>query len=151
MTTTSDELWRSTAAEIAGLVRAREVTASEVTEAVLSRMDELEPEIKAFMTTTPEAARAKAADVDEAIAGGQNSGPIAGVPVAIKDIICTRGVRSTASSKILDNYVPPYSATVVERLDAGGCPMQGKTNLDEFAMGSSTENSAYGPSRNPWD
>lgn len=145
------ELWERTAADLAAMIRSREASAAEVTESVLARLEEVEGEVRAFVTTTPEAARAGARGVDEAIRRGDPVSPIAGVPVAIKDIICTRGVRSTASSKILESYVPPYSATVAERTSAAGLPMVGKTNLDEFAMGSSTENSAFFPTRNPWD
>jgi aspartyl-tRNA(Asn)/glutamyl-tRNA(Gln) amidotransferase subunit A len=145
------ELWERGAAELAAGINKREVSAAEVTDSVLGRAEAVEPQTRSFLRITPEAARAKAARVDAARRDGGKLGPLAGVPVAIKDIICTRGITSTAGSKILESYVPPYSATVAERLDSAGCPLVGKTNLDEFAMGSSTENSAYGPSRNPWD
>ncbi|MGH2704676.1 MAG: Asp-tRNA(Asn)/Glu-tRNA(Gln) amidotransferase subunit GatA [Actinomycetota bacterium] len=145
------ELWRETAAALAGRIRRREVSASEVTESVLARIDEVEAKVKAFLALTGDRARAQAAAVDEALRSGEPISPIAGVPLALKDIICTRGIPSTAASRILEGYVPPYSATVARRLDDAGLPMVGKTNLDEFAMGSSTENSAYFPTRNPWD
>ncbi len=141
-------LWQHTGAALAGMIRSRDVSSSEVTSSVVGRMEEVEESIHAFVTQTADSARAKAKLVD---AGGQDFGPIMGVPVALKDIICTKGIRSTASSKMLENYVPPYSATVAERLDRAGMPMTGKTNLDEFAMGSSTENSAFFPTSNPWD
>ncbi len=145
------ELWKASAAQLIRRLEAGEVSALEVTESVLARIAEVEDRVRAYLTVTPEAARIRARQVDEARRRGEAPGPIAGVPVAIKDIICTGGVRSTAGSKILEGYVPPYSATVVERLEAAGLPMTGKTNLDEFAMGSSTENSAFFPTRNPWD
>jgi aspartyl-tRNA(Asn)/glutamyl-tRNA(Gln) amidotransferase subunit A len=143
-------LWQMTAASLAELIKAREVSVLEVTESAIARMEEIEDDVRSFVTMTPDLARARAREVDDSIRKGKPLSSIAGVPVALKDIICTKGVRSTASSKILDNYVPPYSATVSERLDAAGMPMLGKTNLDEFAMGSSTENSGFFPTRNPW-
>jgi aspartyl-tRNA(Asn)/glutamyl-tRNA(Gln) amidotransferase subunit A len=142
-------LWAQTASTLSAALRAGEVSSTELTRSVLDRMEEAEPTIAAYLT--PEIALATAAKVDAARSRGEDPGPLAGVPVAIKDIICTRGVRTTAGSKLLANYVPPYSATVADRLRAAGLPMLGKTNLDEFAMGSSTENSAYFPTRNPWD
>jgi aspartyl-tRNA(Asn)/glutamyl-tRNA(Gln) amidotransferase subunit A len=145
------ELWELDASELAAAIRRREVSATDATRSVVERMQATEPSLHSFVTTTPEAALARAAEVDAAIASGEDLGPVAGVPIAIKDIVCTKGVRSTASSKILENYVPPYSATVAQCTDAAGLPMTGKTNLDEFAMGSSTENSAFFPTANPWD
>jgi len=145
------ELWERTAADLASLIASKEVSAAEVAESCIARTNEVEGEVLSYLTLTPEAARAKAAEVDAAVASGEPLGPLAGVPMALKDIICTAGIRSTAASKILDTYVPPYSATVAQRLyDAGGV-LLGKANLDEFAMGSSTENSAYQVTHNPWD
>lgn len=145
------ELWERTAADLASLVASKQVSAAEVAESCIARTNEVEGDVLSYLTLTPEAARAKAAGVDAAVAAGEPLGPLAGVPMALKDIICTEGIRSTAASKILDTYIPPYSATVAQRLyDAGGV-LLGKTNLDEFAMGSSTENSAYQVTRNPWD
>ena len=144
-------LWAQTATALSASLRAGEVSATEVTESVLARIEEVEESIGCYLIRTPEVALATAAEVDAARRRGEDPGPLAGVPVAIKDIICTKGVRTTAGSKLLANYVPPYSATVADRLRAAGLPMLGKTNLDEFAMGSSTENSAYFPTRNPWD
>jgi aspartyl-tRNA(Asn)/glutamyl-tRNA(Gln) amidotransferase subunit A len=145
------ELWERTAADLASLIATKEVSAAEVAESCIARTNEVEGEVLSYLTLTPDAARAKAAEVDAAVAAGETLGPLAGVPMALKDIICTAGIRSTAASKILETYVPPYSATVAQRLyDAGGV-LLGKTNLDEFAMGSSTENSAYQVTHNPWD
>jgi len=145
------ELWERTAADLASLIASKDVSAAEVAESCIARTNEVEGDVLSYLTLTPDAARAKAAEVDAAVAAGEPLGPLAGVPMALKDIICTQGIRSTAASKILDTYVPPYSATVAQRLyDAGGV-LLGKTNLDEFAMGSSTENSAYQVTHNPWD
>ncbi|MGH2773022.1 MAG: Asp-tRNA(Asn)/Glu-tRNA(Gln) amidotransferase subunit GatA [Actinomycetota bacterium] len=138
-----EELWRRTASELARLIQRGDVSAGEATDSVLGRLEDAEPKVSAFVTTTPDLARRTAATV---VPGSR---AVAGVPIALKDIICTKGVRSTASSRMLERYVPPYSATVAERL--ADLPMVGKTNLDEFAMGSSTENSAFFSTRNPWD
>jgi len=143
--------WTLTATELIGLLRSGDLSATELTQSLLDRIEQVDRDVRAYITVTPERALARAAAVDRARAAGEDPGPLAGVPVAVKDIIATKGVRTTAGSRILDNYIPPYSATVAERLDAAGLPMLGKTNLDEFAMGSSTENSAWFPTRNPWD
>jgi aspartyl-tRNA(Asn)/glutamyl-tRNA(Gln) amidotransferase subunit A len=140
-----------TAAEIATAVRAGELRAVDVLDEHLARVDERDHEIHAFNLVTADAARERAAAVDAAVAAGDDPGPLAGVPVALKDNMCTRGVPTTCSSKILDGWRPPYDGTAVSLLAAAGAVVVGKTNLDEFAMGSSTENSAFGPTRNPLD
>ena len=127
------------------------VSAVEICRSHLDRIETANPRLNAFNTVAREHALASAEDVDRRRSAGEPLGPLAGVPVALKDNICVRGVRTTASSKILDRFVPPYDATVVARLEAAGAVIVGKTNCDEFAMGSSNENSAYGPVGNPWD
>jgi len=128
----------------------KRISSRELTESVLSRIEAVEPRIKAFITLTPEAALEQARKADEEIARGRIR-PLTGIPLAVKDVISTRGVRTTCASKMLENYVPPYDATVMTRLQAEGAVIVGKTNMDEFAMGSSTENSAFHPTRNPWN
>src|SRR6202142_4549163 len=130
-------------------LRARKVSARELAGEFYARIERRNPELNAFLTLSPERAYAQADRVDAAIASGEALPPLAGVPIAIKDVISTLGIRTTCASKILENYVPPYDATAVERLDRAGAVFLGKTNCDEFAMGSSNENSAYGPVRNP--
>ena len=128
-----------------------EITSLELTEAILSRIDEVEGDVKAYLTLTRDEAIAQAKAVDEKIARREKISFLEGIPGAIKDNICTKGVKTTCASKILQNFVPPYSATVVNKLNAENAVILGKTNLDEFAMGGSTENSAYFPTRNPWN
>ena len=130
-------------------LRKREFSAREIAEKSLAHAEEANRATNAFLLFSPERARAAAEAVDQKIAAGEELGPLAGVPVAVKDVILTKGVRTTCGSKILANFVPPYDATAVERLEAAGGVIIGKTNCDEFAMGSSNENSAFGPVRNP--
>ena len=140
-----------TARTIAGDVRAGRRSARDVVEEHLARIAEREPELHAFNLVLADEARAAADEIDRRVRAGDDPGPLAGVPVALKDNLCTRGIPTTCSSRILEGWRPPYTATVVERIAAAGGVAIGKTNLDEFAMGSSTENSAFGPTRNPLD
>ncbi len=147
----NNELNRLDATELASRIAGGSVSAVEVTQAHLDRIAAVDGELHAFLHVDADAALAAARAVDKDRADQEPLGPLAGVPLALKDILTMRGVPTTCGSKILAGWRPPYDATVVERLRAAGVIILGKTNMDEFAMGSSTENSAYGPSRNPWD
>jgi aspartyl-tRNA(Asn)/glutamyl-tRNA(Gln) amidotransferase subunit A len=145
------ELFELTAHELHAKLDKKEASAEEIVRSVLGRISKVENSVSAFMTVNIDEAIAKAKEIDDQIASGKQITPLTGIPVAVKDNLCTKGILTTASSKILQNYVPPYNATVVEKiLQAGAIPI-GKTNLDEFAMGSSTENSAYKVTKNPWN
>jgi aspartyl-tRNA(Asn)/glutamyl-tRNA(Gln) amidotransferase subunit A len=147
----SEPLTTTDAAELGRLLAAGEVTSAELTGAYLERIAAEDGELGAYLHVDPEAALAQAREVDTARAGGAELGPLAGIPVALKDLVVTEGVPTTSGSKILEGWKPPYDATVAARLKAARTVLLGKTNMDEFAMGSSTENSAYRVTRNPWD
>ena len=148
---TDATLTRRTAGELAALLQAREVSSVEVTQAHLDRIADVDDAVHAFLHVSADEALAAARAVDARRAAGERLHGLAGVPVAVKDVVVTRGMPTTAGSRILEGWVPPYDATLVERLRAAGLPILGKTNCDEFAMGSSTEHSGYGPTHNPWD
>ena len=137
-------------AELAAGLRARTYSSVELTRHFLERIERLNPSLNAFITVAAEPALAAAAQADLSLAAG-TAGPLTGIPIAHKDIFCTQGLRTSCGSRMLDNFIAPYDATVVERLAAAGAVVLGKTNMDEFAMGSSNETSWYGPVKNPWD
>ncbi|GLW56480.1 Asp-tRNA(Asn)/Glu-tRNA(Gln) amidotransferase subunit GatA [Kitasatospora phosalacinea] len=145
------ELIKYTAAETATAIAKGEVTAVEVAQAHLDRIDAVDKKVNAFLHVDREGALAAARAVDAKRASGAELGPLAGVPLALKDVFTTEGIPTTCGSKILEGWVPPYDATLTKRLKGADVVILGKTNMDEFAMGSSTENSAYGPTGNPWD
>ncbi|MCX6008391.1 MAG: amidase, partial [Chloroflexi bacterium] len=132
------------------LLKEKKISSVELTEATLKHLHKVEDKVHACMTVTDEQALKDARAADQAIAKG-NIKPLTGVPALIKDVVCTKGIRTTCSSKMLENFVPPYDACVIEKLKAAGYVILGKTNMDEFAMGSSTENSAFFVTHNPWN
>jgi aspartyl-tRNA(Asn)/glutamyl-tRNA(Gln) amidotransferase subunit A len=142
---------RLTIHELGERFRRRELTPSDATRAYLARIEALDPQVKAYLTITAEPALRQAADADARYKAGAPRGPLDGVPIAVKDVLCTRGIRTTCGSKILERFVPPYDATAVARLGEAGAVLLGKLNMDEFARGSATENSGFFPTRNPWD
>lgn len=145
------ELCDLTGHELGRMLRAEEATALEAVESSLRRIENVEEQVRSFLVLTADLARAQAGQVDKRFAAKETLPPVAGVPLGLKDVLCTRGVTTTCGSKILHNYVPPYDCTPWARLLAAGSVLMGKTNCDEFAMGSSTENSGFFPTRNPWD
>jgi aspartyl-tRNA(Asn)/glutamyl-tRNA(Gln) amidotransferase subunit A len=147
----ANDLQRLTIHEAHELLKKREISSLELTRSVLKRIAEVDGRVRACVTVVDDLALKQAEEVDNCIRAGQAIGPLAGIPALIKDVICTRGIRTTCSSRLLENFVPPYDATVIERLKAQGAVIVGKTNMDEFAMGSSNEHSAFFPTRNPWD
>ena len=144
------DLCRLTIHEAGELLRRREISSLQLTQAVLDRIRKIDGELRAFVTVSEDLALQQANEADQRIRQG-NGTPLTGIPAVIKDNMCTRGTRTTCSSRMLENFTPPYDATVVERLNACGMVMVGKGNMDEFAMGSSTEHSAFSPTHNPWD
>ena len=146
-----NELIHQSAATLAAAIARREVSSEEVTRAHLDRISQVDERVHAFLYVDPESSIARAREVDQQLAKGELSSPLAGVPVALKDLLATKGVPTTCGSRILQGWRPPYNATIVNKLHAAGVVSLGKTNMDEFAMGSSTEHSGYGPTHNPWD
>ena len=145
------DILKCTAVELGRKIKDKELTAVEATQAVLDRIDSVENTVHAYVTVDREGALKKAAEIQKKIDDGELTGPLAGVPVAIKDNMCPEGMLTTCSSKILYNFVPTFTAEAVKNLEAAGAVIIGKTNMDEFAMGSTTETSAYGVTRNPWN
>ena len=145
------DLMSLTATELGRHIQAKEVSAEEAVAAALDAIEKKEETVAGFVTVDREGARARAKEVQRRILAGELTGPLAGVPVAVKDNLCTKGLKTTCASNILYNFVPGYTAEAVKRLEEAGAVVIGKTNMDEFAMGSTTETSAFGPTKNPWN
>ncbi|NWF78411.1 MAG: Asp-tRNA(Asn)/Glu-tRNA(Gln) amidotransferase subunit GatA [Chloroflexi bacterium] len=147
----ANELYQLTVHEAHELLKQRKISSAELTKSVLKRIAEVEGKVRACVTIVEDIALKEAEKVDNYIKAAHEITPLTGIPTLIKDVICTKGIRTTCSSRILENFVPPYDATVIEKLKTHRAVVVGKTNMDEFAMGSSTEHSAFFPTRNPWD
>ena len=143
------EHYNITVHEAQNLLASHQISATELTESVIGRIDSVEPQVQAYVTLTEDVAREAAATADQILSSNDGTS-LTGIPMQIKDVMSTKGIRTTCSSLMLENFVPLYDATVVERLYARGSVLMGKGNMDEFAMGSSTENSAFHPTHNPW-
>ena len=146
-----NEILEKTIHEVSADLKAKKVSSVELTKAVMDYLEEIEPKVQSFITITREEALKRAAEADKRLASGKDVTPLTGVPIAIKDLLCTKGIRTTCASRMLETFKPPYNATVVEKLYSAGAVSVGKTNMDEFAMGSSTETSFYKKTRNPWN
>src|SRR5579871_2376194 len=146
-----NELLSKTIHEVSADLKAKKVSSAELTKAAMDYLEEVEPKVQSFITVTRDEALKQAAEADKLLAAGKDVTPLTGVPIAIKDLLCTKGIRTTCASRMLETFKPPYNATVVEKLYAAGAVSVGKTNMDEFAMGSSTESSFYKKTKNPWN